>query len=270
MLIIKIDHRLHTPMYFFIFNLSFLDICYSSSIMPQTMYNLLSGRHSITYLCCATQMFFIVAFGMTQIFLITIMAYDRYVAISNPLRYKTLMTWTICLILLISVFMTCCMISFIMVFSAFKLPFCEPYEIDHFFCDVGQVIHLSCASIKINVVAEILTFTLALSCYFFNFLIVVISYVYIIFAIMKIRTTQGRLKAFSTCSSHLTVVVVEYACLVFIYLRPKEAFSMDKDKIFVVIFIFCTPVLNPLIYSVRNKAVKSGFKKIISSKETNV
>ncbi|KAM4771169.1 olfactory receptor 10Q1-like [Rhinophrynus dorsalis] len=264
-LVIIFDSRLHTPMYFFIFNLTFLDVCYSSTILPQTMFNLLSHKHSITLFNCATQTFCIIAFGATQIFIVTAMAYDRYIAICNPLRYSIVMTWMVCVMLLAIIWTISIIVTLIMVFSVFTLPFCDSFEIDHFFCDLGQVLHLTCPSIQIHELVEIITFSIALSVCTIPFLLIVISYVYIISSVLKIKTKDGRRKAFSTCSSHLTVVAIEYSCLGFMYLRPKEAYSVDNDRVFVVIFTCANPLLNPLVYSVRNKSVKKGLWKLTSS-----
>ncbi|XP_063775323.1 olfactory receptor 10R2-like [Pseudophryne corroboree] len=194
------------------------------------------------------------------------MAYDRYVAIANPLRYKIVMRWNTCTMLLGITWITSFIIGFILVYSVFRLPFCGRHEIDHFYCDVGQVLLLTCPNTTSHRLSELITFFTGFGLFTIPFLLLVTSYVYIISAILKIRTNEGRRKAFSTCSSHLTVVVVEYACLGFIYFRPTESYSMDKDKVFVMTFTFVTPILNPVIYTVRNKAVKKGFMKLTSKK----
>ncbi|XP_063297740.1 olfactory receptor 10V1-like [Pelobates fuscus] len=253
-------------MYFFISFLSVLDICYTSTVVPQTLVNLMNTRHSISFPRCIAQMFCIVAFGAAQIILITVMAYDRYVAINNPLRYKAVMSWAICKMFLAITLIVSCAMALLMVLSVFTLPFCDELEIDHFFCEVGQVLRLTCPSTQVHELVEIVIFAIVLGFFSTNFLLVITSYVYIISAILKISTSVGRHKAFSTCSSHINVVTIEYACLGFLYLRPKTAYSIDKDRVFVVIFTFGTPILNPLIYSVRNAAVKTGFKKLIESK----
>lgn len=263
MLVIKTDSRLHTPMYMFLFNLSCLDICYTTTVIPQTLCNLLSSKPSISFYNCATQTFFIVLFGGTQIILVTSMAYDRCVAITKPLRYNRIMTKGTCIILVFTPWIFSCLMASVMVFSVFHLPFCDPYEINHFFCDAGEVLAISCPSPLIHEIVELILFSIVLILFAFNFMFVLITYIFIISAIMKIKTKQGKRKAFSNCSSHINVVVVEYACLGFLYLKPKTAYSIDKDKIFVIIFTFGTPILNPLIYSVRNKAVNIGFKKLI-------
>ncbi|KAM8953197.1 olfactory receptor 10V1-like [Pelodytes ibericus] len=262
--VIKVDQALHTPMYFLIFNLCCLDIFYTSTVVPQTLKNLLSSIKSISFFQCAAQMFFIVTFGGTTIFIITAMAYDRYVAISNPLRYTTVINWNVCKLLIAIIWILSSMIAVTMVFSIFLLPFCEPLVIDHFYCDVAQVFHLTCATVEIHDMVQFLYFFLGVCLFTIPFLLVAVSYIYIISAILKIRTNEGRRKAFYTCSSHLTIVVVEYACLGFINFRTDVASSANKTRVFTVIVLFATPLLNPLIYSVRNKAVKNGFIKCSS------
>ncbi|OCT78838.1 hypothetical protein XELAEV_18029928mg [Xenopus laevis] len=246
MLLIKSDPRLHIPMYFLIFNLSFLDTCYTSSVVPQTLANLLNPKHSITYSKCAAQKFCVCIFGIAQIVLITVMAYDRYVAICNPLCYRRVMRWTICIMMVATVWFLSCMLAFVLVSSVFSLPFCTSFEIDHFLCDIGQVLHLTCPSVTIHMIVEILTFGIGLVVVATNFLLVLTSYMYIIGAILKINTNMGRLKAFSTCSSHISVAAVEYAFLGFLYLRPKSAYTLDKDRILVVIFFIRDTYIKPL------------------------
>nr|DBA25918.1 TPA: hypothetical protein GDO54_010245 [Pyxicephalus adspersus] len=265
-LVIKCDARLHTPMYFFVFSLSCLDICYITTIVPQALHNLMSIKSSIFYLNCAFQMFFSNTFGAVQIMIITVMAYDRYIAISNPLRYKTIMSWAACSVFLGIAWIIGIIIGFLVVFSVFTLPFCCRVEIEHFYCDVGQIMALSSADEFRLFIAGAVTFLTGIFFFSIPFILLVISYAYIISAVLKIRTSQGRRKAFSTCSSHLTVVVVEYACLGFIYFRPREAYTLDKDNVFVLIFTFTTPILNPVIYTLRNKAIKKGFFKLTSTK----
>ncbi|XP_072000235.1 olfactory receptor 10Q1-like [Engystomops pustulosus] len=263
MLVIKTDSRLHTPMYFFLFNLSCMDICNTTTVVPQTLYNLISGRPTITFFGCASQMFFIIVFGGAQIVMITNMAYDRFVAITNPLRYKSIMTLKALAVLSATPWVVSTVMGLVMVYFVFQVPFCGGYEINHFFCDAGQVLWITCPKVPIHRVVEVLTFFIILFFFAFNFFFVVVSYILIIRAITKITTKQGQWKAFSTCSSHLNVVVVEYACLGFLYLRPTSAYAIDKDRIFVVAFTFGTPILNPLVYSVRNKAVRCGFQKLL-------
>lgn len=265
-LIIKVDPHLHTPMYFFVFNISYLDICYTTTIVPQTVKNLLSSKPSISFYNCFTQMFFVVMFGALQIVIITTMAYDRYVAICNPLRYKTIMSWPTCIMFIGLAYIISLMVAFVIVISVFSLPYSGNPEIQHFYCDVGQILVLSTAKEQSHFAVELITFCLGLGLFTIPFILLIISYTFIVSAVVKIQTNEGRRKAFSTCSSHITVVIVEYCCLGFMYFRPKEAYGVDKEKVFVLIFSYTTPMLNPVIYTLRNKAVKKGFWKLTSTK----
>ncbi|KAG8580542.1 hypothetical protein GDO81_007331 [Engystomops pustulosus] len=265
-LVIRYDSRLHTPMYFFVFILSCSDICSLTVTIPQTLCNLLGSSSSILYNNCATQMFFFIVFGAVQLVIVSIMAYDRYVAIGNPLRYKIVMCWETCLKLLGLALIFGCALSFVVVYILFRLPFCRTPEIAHFYCDTGQIMLLTCH----NWLAEITTFLLGIGVITIPILILITSYIYIIGAVLKIRTTKGKRKALSTCSSHITIVVVEYGCLGFMYFRPTEAYYLDKDKVFVMTFTFLAPILNPVVYTVRNKAVHDGLKRLISTRSFKV
>ncbi|KAG8580545.1 hypothetical protein GDO81_007334 [Engystomops pustulosus] len=261
-LTITYDSRLHTPMYFFVFALACRDICYLTSIVPQTLCNLLGSTSSILYNNCATQMFFFSMIGEVQLSIVTIMAYDRYAAISQPLHYSTVMNLETCLKFLGVAFLIACFLSFLLVYFIFRLPFCQIPMIDHFYCDMGQVMLLTCHKHKSYFTTEATVFLLGIGIFNIPLILLVTSYIYIINAVLKIRTTEGRRKAFSTCSSHLAVVVVEYGCLGFMYFRPAEAYYLDKNKVFVMTFTYITPILNPVVYTVRNKAVLEGFKKL--------
>ncbi|KAG8445453.1 hypothetical protein GDO86_010292 [Hymenochirus boettgeri] len=266
MLVIIVDSHLHTPMYFFLFNMNILDICSTSNIVPQTLDSLLNSKHSIHFVSCAIQMFWFVSLGGAQLMLYTVMAYDRYAAITHPLRYRTIMSWRVCRTLIFITWLTSSVSAILIVFSVFCLPFCDSREIDHFFCDVGQVLLLTCPSEQIQEMVEISTFLYGLFILTIPLTLIVVSYIYIVSAVLKIKTTEGRKMAFSTCSSHITIVSVEYASLAFILLRPKTAFSYDKDRLFVAAFLLSAPMINPLTYSIRNKAVKRGFKKLLFSR----
>ncbi|KAG8580543.1 hypothetical protein GDO81_007332, partial [Engystomops pustulosus] len=265
-LVIRYDSRLHTPMYFFVFILSCSDICYLTTIVPQTLCNLLSRTSSILYKNCATQMFFFTVFGGAQLVIVSVMAYDRYVAVGNPLRYKIIMGRDTCLKFLCLALIFSCAVSTVLVYFIFRLPFCHTPTIEHFYCDMGHILVLTCHKHKLYWTSEATTFLVGIFVISIPILILVTNYIYIIGAVLKIRTTEGRQKAFSACSSHITVVMVEYGCLGFMYFRPAETYYLDKDKIFVMTFTYLTPILNPVVYTVRNKAVHDGFKKLLSSR----
>ncbi|XP_029473173.1 olfactory receptor 10K1-like [Rhinatrema bivittatum] len=266
MIVIKVDACLHTPMYFFLFNLTLLETCYTLVIIPQMLVHLLSKKKTISFAGCATQMFFFVGLGNAEIFLVLAMAYDRLVAVCNPLRYNTIMSKKRCITLMCAVLVAGLLLSVEETVLVFHLPFCGSNEINHFFCDVGQVVILTSACIDFFFLYEIVFLVSALLLFTIPFVLVLISYMYIISAILKIKSADGRHKAFSSCSSHLTLVILQYSCLSFMYLRPKSTFYLDKDRLFVVIYTMGTPILIPIIYSLRNKIVKDAFKKIIAKK----
>uniref|UniRef100_A0A6P8NWZ4 Olfactory receptor n=1 Tax=Geotrypetes seraphini TaxID=260995 RepID=A0A6P8NWZ4_GEOSA len=260
LMVITAEPVLHTPMYFFLRNLSFLEICYTSVTIPKMLVIFWSNNRSISFLGCAVQMYFFFAFGVTECFLLAMMAYDRYVAISNPLRYVSIMTRKVCLFLsLISVFggflESLGQTSFI-----FSLPYCASNKIYHFFCDIPSLLRLACTDTFLNeIVFAICTVLFAL----FPFLMIVVSYSHILSAILKINSLEGRHKAFSTCASHLTSVALFYGSGVFTYLRPKSSHSPERDQFFALFYSIITPLLNPLIYSLRNNEVKDAPVQVI-------
>ncbi|XP_029437314.1 olfactory receptor 1509-like [Rhinatrema bivittatum] len=257
MVTIYMDSHLHSPMYFFLSNLSFLDLCLSTVVIPKSLLNFVSQSKTISFNECIVQLFFLHFFGGAECFHLTLMAYDRYVAICSPLHYTTIMSRRSCLQLVVSTWIGGFLHSFTQAFLTVQLPFCGPREINHFFCDVHPVSVLACSSTFIN---EILVManngTIVLGC----FLVVFISYLYILFTILKIHSAQGRHKAFSTCASHLLVVILIFGPCVFIYMRPSVTFSMDK--MVSMFYTILTPLLNPIIYTLRNEKVKRGMKKV--------
>ncbi|XP_054826041.1 olfactory receptor 1020-like [Eublepharis macularius] len=259
--LIRVDQRLHTPMYFFLSHLAFLDFSYSSSISPKTMINLLAESKGISFAGCAAQMYSFIAFGTTECFLLAVMAYDRYVAICNPLLYTVIMSRRLCLQLLIGSYICGFVISMIHTSSTFQLSFCHSNVIDHFFCDVIPLLNISCTDTKVN---EIILFTFCIFNGIFITLEICISYIYIVSAILKIRSSEGRSKAFSTCASHLTVVVMFFGTAVFMYMRPSSNSSPDEDRVVSVFYTVVNPMLNPLIYSLRNKEVKDALRRLFS------
>ncbi|XP_029436776.1 olfactory receptor 4S2-like, partial [Rhinatrema bivittatum] len=257
--------KLHSPMYFFLSNLSFLDLCLSTVIIPKALVNFLSESKAISFQDCFAQMFCLHIFGGAEAFNITIMAYDRYVAICNPLRYTTIMSRRTCLHLVVSTWVGGFLHSFPQSLFAIQLPFCGPNRINHFFCDIHPVSALACSSVFIN---DILVMAnsgmIAVGC----FLVVFISYIYIIFTILKIRSAEGRCKAFSTCASHLLVVTLFYGPCNFIYMRPSVTFS--TDKMVSVFYTLFTPLLNPIIYTLRNEEVKKAMRRLRGRKASSL
>ncbi|CAM4563105.1 unnamed protein product, partial [Lepidochelys olivacea] len=227
-LLITVDPRLHTPMYFFLRNLSFCDLCFSSIISPKMLLNFLAERKSISYTACAVQMYLSIAFADVECLLLAVMAYDRYVAICNPLLYTVTLSKQLCKKLVVGVYTVGLVDSVLNTCCTFRLSFCSSNIINHFFCDVPALLALSCSDTHIN---EIVMFALTSCITGSSFVTVLLSYVYITSTILQIRSAEGRHKAFSTCSFHLTTVVLFYGSSLFMYLRPNSSYSMDTDKV---------------------------------------
>uniref|UniRef100_A0A8C5WV77 Olfactory receptor n=1 Tax=Laticauda laticaudata TaxID=8630 RepID=A0A8C5WV77_LATLA len=256
-LLIQIDSRLHTPMYFFLSNLSLLDLCYSSVVIPKMLIGFITESKTISFSECAAQMWFFAFFVAAEGYLLASMAYDRYVAISNPLLYMVIMSRKTCLLLLVPPCFAGLLNATTHTVMTFQLTFCKS-KINHFFCDIPAVISLSCSETQINkMVLFIMSFTQgSLSSIF-----IIISYIYILCAILRIRSVEGQRKAFSTCSTHLTAVSIFLVTLFCIYVRPSHSFLADQGKVFSVFYSVMIPMLNPLIYSIRNKEVQTVFQK---------
>ncbi|XP_067406685.1 olfactory receptor 5AS1-like isoform X1 [Emydura macquarii macquarii] len=261
--LIRVDSCLHTPMYYFLSNLSFLDISYSSAIAPKMLVNFLAQSKTISLAGCAMQMYLFAAFADAECLILAAMAYDRYVAICNPLLYMAIMSRKVCVSLISGAYISGSLSSLVHTCFTFNLSFCSSNVINHFFCDIPPLLALSCSDIHIN---EILLFTLCGFIQASTFLIIFISYAYVLAAILKIHSAEGRRKAFSTCTSHLTAVTLFYGTLLFMYLRPSSSYSMDTDKVVSVFYTVVFPMLNPLIYSLRNKEVKDALRRTLERK----
>ncbi|XP_073084446.1 olfactory receptor 5AN1-like [Manis javanica] len=258
-ILIRMDSHLHTPMYFFLSNLSFLDICYVTSTAPKTLSDFFQEQHSITLVGCAIQYLFFTTTGLTEACLMTAMAYDRYAAICNPLLYSSIMSPTLCVGMVLGSYMAGISGSVSQMCAILQLHFCGPNVIRHFFCDMPQLLVLSCSDIFF---AKLLLAILALIFGIINALVVMISYVYIVISIMKITTAKGRSKAFNTCASHLTVVSLFYTSGSFVYLSSSSGGSSNFDRFASVFYTVMIPMLNPLIYSLRNKEIKDALKRL--------
>ncbi|XP_044871031.1 olfactory receptor 5W2-like [Mauremys mutica] len=265
-LLITIDPRLHTPMYFFLSNLSFCDLCYSTITSPKMLLNFLAERKSISYTACAVQLYLFYAFSDFECLLLAVMAYDRYVAICNPLLYTVTMSRKLCKQLVAAVYAVGLVDSMIYACFTFRLSFCSSNIINHFFCDIPPLLALSCSDTRIN---EIVMFILACCIIVSSLVTILLSYVYITSTILQIRSTEGRHKAFSTCSFHLTAVVLLFGTLLFMYLRPTSSYFMDTDKVASVFYTLVIPMLNPLIYSLRNTEVKDALRRAMNKLLTN-
>ncbi|XP_067399184.1 olfactory receptor 6B1-like [Emydura macquarii macquarii] len=252
------DQHLHTPMYFFLGNLSCLETCYTSTILPRMLASLLTGDRTISVIGCFVQLYFFGSLVGTECYLLTAMSYDRYLAICKPLHYSTHMNERFCFQLAAGSWISTFLVATIIIFLMSQLTFCGPSEIDHFFCDLTPVINLSCGvTRKMELVTFLSSFLFILP----PFLLTLTSYVCIINAILRIPSSIGRRKAFSTCSSHLIVVVTFYGTLIIVYISPKTKMLQELNKVFSVFYTVLTPLVNPLIYCLRNKEVMEALRK---------
>ncbi|XP_004715012.1 putative olfactory receptor 5AK3 [Echinops telfairi] len=258
-LLINTDTRLQTPMYFFLQHLAFVDLCYTSAITPKMLQNFLVENKSITFVGCVIQLLVYVIFATTDCYLLAAMAMDRYVAICNPLRYPIVMSQSVCIQLVASSYVIGLINGSIHTGFTFSRSFCKSNVINHIFCDVPPLLSLSCSSININIMLLLVFVGFNLM---FTVLVVIFSYVYIIGAILKMSSTAGRKKAFSTCASHLTAVTIFYGTLSYMYLQPPSNNSEENMKVASTFYGIVIPMLNPLIYSLRNKEVKEALKLI--------
>ncbi|XP_051022506.1 olfactory receptor 8K1-like isoform X1 [Acomys russatus] len=252
------DSKLHTPMYFFLRHLSITDLGYSTVIGPKMMVNFIMQQNTISYIGCAVQLTFFEIFIITELFILSAMAYDRYVAICKPLLYVIIMAGKVRWGLVLVPYLYSIFVSLLLTVKLFTLSFCGSNVISYFYCDCVPLVSLLCSDTReLELIILIFSGCNLLS----SLLIVLISYVFIFVAILRMNSKEGRSKAFSTCSSHLTVVVVFYGTLLFIYLQPKSSHTFDIDKMASVFYTLVIPMLNPLIYSLRNKEVKGALKR---------
>ncbi|XP_069074944.1 olfactory receptor 5V1-like [Pleurodeles waltl] len=258
--LIWVDTHLHTPMYFFLGNLSVLDICYSSATIPQILHNLLMEKKVISFQACMSQLFFLITCAGAECILLAVMAYDRFVAICAPLRYLAVMSRGRCIQLATCPWAIGILNSALHTVLTSSLSFCDSNVIQHFFCDVPQLLKLSCVDTSLNnTVLHVVTVFVGLS----PCLLIIISYFNILSSIMKIRSPEGRWKTFSTCGSHLTVVFLYYGTVNFNYNRPTDGYSVHIDTLASVLFCMVTPMLNPILYSLRNKEVMGALRRTV-------
>ncbi|XP_038620962.1 olfactory receptor 10AG1-like [Tachyglossus aculeatus] len=259
-LITKTNRALHTPMYFFLRNLSFLEMGYTSVTLPRMLVNLWTQSRTISFSACATQMYFFLMFGSSECFLLAAMAYDRYVAICNPLQYSIIMDNKTCLQMAASSWIIGIPVLIGQTYQIFSLPFCDSNKLNHFFCDIPPVLELACGDTAMN---ELSVYAVALLFVTAPFLLILVSYIKIISTILNLPSATGRHKAFSTCSSHLIVVTLFFGSGIITYLCPKSSHSADVDKFLSLFYTIVIPVFNPMIYSLRNKEVTVALKKFL-------
>nr|XP_006992624.1 olfactory receptor 145-like [Peromyscus maniculatus bairdii] len=260
-ILIVLNSHLHTPMYFFLFNLSLIDLCYSSVITPKMLMNFLVKKNVISYMGCMTQLYLFCFFGISECYVLTAMAYDRYVAICNPLLYNIAMSPKVCFYLMLG--------SYLMGFSGaiihtgfmLRLTFCDGNTINHYFCDLLPLLQLSCTSTYVN---EMELFIVVGKDIVVPTSVIFTSYGFILCTILQVRSTESKYKAFSTCSSHLFAVSLFFGSSIFMYLQPSSAGSMNEGKISSIFYTILVPMMNPLIYSLRNKDVKVALRKTLS------
>ncbi|KAM9119148.1 LOW QUALITY PROTEIN: olfactory receptor 6N1-like [Pangshura tecta] len=255
------DQHLHTPMYLFLVNLSYLEICYTSTFLPRLLASLLTGDRTISVSGCITQLYFSCSLACTECYLLAAMSYDRYLAICKPLHYSTLMNNSFCLQLAAGSWLNGFLAITIFVLFLSQLIFCGPNEIDHFYCDPIPLIELSCSDAHLSILMDFI-----LACVFTlpPFLLTLMSYVFILASILIIPSITGRQKVFSTFSSHLTVVTIFYGTIIIVYMLPKRDTLRDLKKVLSLCFTVLTPLVNPVIYSLRNREVKEALSKAVS------
>ncbi|VFV33557.1 olfactory receptor 10ag1-like [Lynx pardinus] len=261
--ITRLDKALQKPMYFFLAHLSSLEICYVSVTLPRILVNLWTQDRSISMLGCASQMCFFLALGATECFLLTVMAYDRYVAICNPLHYSLVMNQKMCIQLAVGSWIGGVPVQIGQTCQIFSLHFCNSNQINHFFCDIPPILRLACGDLFVH---EISVYVVAMLFVTLPFVLILVSYSKIISTILKLPTTRGRAKAFSTCSSHLLVVFLFFGSATITYLRPKSNHSAGTDRLLSLFYTTVTPMFNPLIYSLRNKDVTAALRKLLLKK----
>ncbi|XP_062951202.1 olfactory receptor 5AL1-like [Cynocephalus volans] len=258
--LIQISPQLNTPMYFFLSHLAFVDFSFTSSVTPNTLANFLRDDKSITFYACAIQVCCFITFVVCEQYLLTIMAYDRYVAICNPLLYAILMPRKLCIQIVVSTYVYGFTVGLVQAVATFHLSFCDSNVVNHFYCDDVPLLALACSDTHVKELMLLIISGFNTLC---SLVIVIISYVFILFAILRIHSAEGRQKAFSTCASHLTSITIFYGTVIFMYLQPKSSHSLNTDKFASVFYVVVIPMLNPLIYSLRNQEVRNALKRII-------
>ncbi|XP_021484168.1 olfactory receptor 2D2 [Meriones unguiculatus] len=259
MFLVQADSRLHKPMYFFLCNLSLADLCFSTNIVPQALSHLLSRKKTISFRRCAAQLLLFLIFGCTQCALLAVMAYDRYVAICNPLHYPSIMMWRVCIQLAAASWTSGLLVSVVDTTFTLSLPYRGSNTVAHFFCEAPALLILASTDTHAS---EMAIFLMGVVILLVPVSLILVSYGHIIVTVVKMKSVAGRLKAFSTCGSHLMVVILFYGSAIITYMTPKS--SKEQEKLVSVFYAMVTPMLNPLIYSLRNKDVKGALWRVVS------
>ncbi|XP_074927761.1 olfactory receptor 2B2-like isoform X1 [Chelonoidis abingdonii] len=258
--VLWLEPSLHTPMYFFLSNLSFLDLCYTTSTVPQMLVNFRSTHKSITWAGCVAQLYVFLSLGCTECLLLVVMAYDRYVAICQPLRYTIVMSPRLCLQMAATVWLSGFSNSMLQTILIVRVPRCGQNRVHHFFCELPAMMKLACVDISAK---EAEVFAVSAIFLLLPLGLILVSYGYIVAAVLRIRSAQGRLKAFNTCASHLAVVSLFYGTAIFMYLQPPSSYSQKRGKMVSLFYGIIAPMLNSLIYTLRNKDVHRALRKVL-------
>ncbi|XP_036983023.2 olfactory receptor 5L1-like [Artibeus jamaicensis] len=262
-ILIQVSSRLHTPMYFFLSHLSWVDFCYSTIIVPKMLADILNKDKAISFLGCMAQFYLFCAYAVTEVFLLAVMAYDRFVAICSPLLYMVTMSRNLCMELVSCCYLGGTVSSLIHLCLALEIPTYRSNVINHFFCDLPPLLSLACSDVTVN---ELFLYIVASFNEILTILFIFTSYLFILITILRMRSAEGRHKAFSTCASHLTAIVVFHGTILFTYFQPSSGNSGNTDTVAAVFYTVVIPMLNPLIYSLRNKDVKEALRRVVGSK----
>ncbi|XP_069318218.1 olfactory receptor 2A14-like [Eulemur rufifrons] len=258
--LICLDSRLHTPMYFFLSHLAIVDMSYASNNVPKMLGNLVNQKRTISFVPCIMQTFLYLAFAHAECLILVVMSYDRYVAICHPLHYTVIMSWRVCTTLAVTSWVFSFLLALVHLVLVLRLPFCGPHEINHFFCEILSVLKLACADTRLN---QVVIFTACVFILVGPLCLVLVSYSRILLAILSIQAGEGRRKAFSTCSSHLCVVGLFFGSAIVMYMAPKSRHPEEQQKVLSLFYSFFNPMLNPLIYSLRNAEVNGALRRAL-------
>nr|NP_001375491.2 olfactory receptor family 2 subfamily A member 13 [Canis lupus familiaris] len=261
--LIRLDLRLHTPMYFFLSHLAVIDMSYASNNVPKMLVNLVNQKRTISFVPCVMQTFLYLGFAATECLVLVVMSYDRYVAICHPLQYTVIMSWRLCTVLAVTSWSCGFFLSLVHAILLLRLPFCGPRKVNHLFCEILSVLKLACADTRLN---QMVIFAACMFVLVVPLCLMLVSYMCILWAILKIQSKQGRRKAFSTCSSHLCVVGLFFGIAMLVYMVPDSNQREELEKILSLFHSLFNPMLNPLIYSLRNAQMKASLYRVLQKK----